>query len=148
MSNCCPSDIPPVVTGHYTPHGSYETHAGYKTYVTGPRDAQHAVMVIYDIFGFFPQTIQGADIIASQLNALVFMPDFFQGEAADINSFPPDTEEKKKRLGEFFASKADLEKNVTAVKDIARELKQTFPDAQKWAAMGFCWGGKITTLIS
>jgi hypothetical protein len=43
--------------------------------------------VIYDIFGYFPQTIQGADILAfsdKDNEYQVFMPDFFEGESADI----------------------------------------------------------------
>jgi hypothetical protein len=43
--------------------------------------------VIYDIFGFFEQTIQGADIIAQGAKGegyQVFMPDFFDGSPADI----------------------------------------------------------------
>lgn len=32
---------------------------------------------VFDIFGFWPQTIQGADIISSQLGVKVVMPDFF-----------------------------------------------------------------------
>ena len=55
--------------------------------VTGPASAKTAILVIYDIFGFFPQTLQGADILAnSDKNHTyqVFMPDFFEGEPADI----------------------------------------------------------------
>lgn len=43
--------------------------------------------MIYDIFGYFPQTIQGADILAysdKEHAYQVFMPDFFDGEPADI----------------------------------------------------------------
>jgi dienelactone hydrolase len=43
-----------------------------------------AILVIYDIFGFFPQTIQGADILAASGDYQVFMPDFFEGQPADI----------------------------------------------------------------
>ena len=55
--------------------------------VTGSESAKQAILVIYDIFGFFPQTIQGADILSTSDEAhqyQVFMPDFFQGEPADI----------------------------------------------------------------
>jgi len=54
------------------------------TDVTGPASAKKAILVIYDIFGFFPQTIQGADILAAAGEYQVFMPDFFEGEPADI----------------------------------------------------------------
>jgi dienelactone hydrolase len=52
--------------------------------VTGAATAEKAILVIYDIFGFFPQTIQGADILAASGGYQVFMPDFFEGQPADI----------------------------------------------------------------
>jgi dienelactone hydrolase len=54
------------------------------TDVTGSVSAKKAILVIYDIFGFFPQTIQGADILAASEEYQVFMPDFFEGQPADI----------------------------------------------------------------
>ena len=57
------------------------------TDVTGPVSAKKAILVIYDIFGFFPQTIQGADVLAASQEYQVFMPDFFEGEPADIAWF-------------------------------------------------------------
>jgi len=55
--------------------------------VTGPASAKNAILVVYDIFGYFPQTLQGADILATsdeKHSYQVFMPDFFEGEPADI----------------------------------------------------------------
>jgi hypothetical protein len=40
-------------------------------------DAKSALLVVYDIFGFFPQTLQGADILAhsdKDHQYQVFMP--------------------------------------------------------------------------
>jgi hypothetical protein len=84
-----------------------------KTYTTGPSSSS-GILVIYDIFGFFPQTIQGADILSglhhkdseSQRKFKIFMPDFFEGKPADISWYPPDTDEKGKKLGEFFQTTA------------------------------------------
>jgi hypothetical protein len=42
--------------------------------------------MIYDIYGFFPQTIQGADIMSTSDEAhqyQVFMPDFFEGNPSN-----------------------------------------------------------------
>lgn len=54
---------------------------GMKTYRTGPEHAKDAILVVYDIFGFFPQTIQGADILAHadkehqyQVNVVIRFP--------------------------------------------------------------------------
>jgi hypothetical protein len=41
-----------------------------------------------DIFGFFPQSVQGADILSTSdkdHQYQVFMPDFFDGKACDIS---------------------------------------------------------------
>ncbi|CAK46400.1 uncharacterized protein An12g09130 [Aspergillus niger] len=96
---CC--SIPPIVAQGYQGKGEYKTINGLKTYVTGPESATKAILVIYDIFGFFPQTIQGADILAtaSEQKYRVFIPDFFQGEPADITWFPPQTDDHKQKLG-------------------------------------------------
>lgn len=59
---CC--TVPPVVSSGYQEKGEYITVNGMKTYATGSKDAKDAIFLIYDIFGFFPQTLQGADILA------------------------------------------------------------------------------------
>lgn len=118
---------------------------------TGPSDATKAIIIIFDIFGFFPQTIQGADILAtgdSEQSYQVFMPDFFDGEPADISWYPPDNEEKGKLLGEFFNTKAAPPKNIARVRKIVEEIKTKNPSITDFGVLGFCWGGKITTLIS
>lgn len=99
---CC--SVPPVISEGYQEKGNYKTVEGLKTYATGPDNATSALLVIYDIFGFFPQTIQGADILAhadSDHQYKVFMPDFFDGNACPIEWYPPDTEEKGQKLGKY-----------------------------------------------
>jgi hypothetical protein len=72
---CC--SVPPVVSEGYKEKGEWITINGMKTYATGPKDAKSALLVVYDIFGFFPQTLQGADILAhsdKDHQYQVFMP--------------------------------------------------------------------------
>lgn len=72
---CC--TVPPVVSSGYSAKGKYETIDGLKTYVTGESGAKTGILVVYDIFGYFDQTIQGADILAagdSERKYQVFMP--------------------------------------------------------------------------
>jgi hypothetical protein len=72
---CC--SVPPVVSEGYKEKGEWITINGMKTYATGPKDATSALLVIFDIFGFFPQTLQGADILAhsdKDHQYQVFMP--------------------------------------------------------------------------
>lgn len=82
---CC--NIPPVVATGYKPKGTYEEVGGLKSYVTGPADATKAIVVIYDIFGYFDQTVQGADILAysdDHQKYKVYMPDWFNGKPCPI----------------------------------------------------------------
>ncbi|KAF2721741.1 alpha/beta-hydrolase [Polychaeton citri CBS 116435] len=146
---CC--TVPPVVEDNYSGKGDYITIEGMKTYATGPKDAKKALLVIYDIFGFFPQTIQGADILAygdSKQNYQVFIPDFFDGKPADISWYPPDNEEKGKKLGEFFQTLAAPPKTLERIPKVISALQSERSSIQEWGVVGYCWGGKIVNLSS
>lgn len=55
--------------------------------MTGPADATRAIVLIYDIFGYFDQTLQGADILAygdDKHRYKVYMPDWFKGQPCPI----------------------------------------------------------------
>jgi hypothetical protein len=104
---CC--SIPPIVSKGYDPKGKYETIGGTKTCkllppqrftwiciladsrssdVSGPANASRGLLFVFDIFGYFPQSLQGADILATSDKDhayQVFMPDFFDGKPADIS---------------------------------------------------------------
>jgi len=146
---CC--NTPAVISKGYQEKGSYVTIDGLKTYKTGPSSATRGILVVYDIFGFFPQTIQGADILAfsdSEKQAQVFMPDFFEGNAADISWYPPQTAEHKEKLGAFFGNEAAPPKTVPRVPKIVAEISSKHPEIKEWGVMGYCWGGKIVNLVS
>jgi len=142
---CC--NTPAVVSKGYEPKGSYITVDGLKTYVTGPQDAKRGILIVYDIFGFFPQTIQGADILSASSSTQVFIPDFFEGSPADISWYPPDTKEKGEKLGAFFQEKAAPPKTLPRIPKILDSLQQSH-GVQEWGVVGFCWGGKIVNLSS
>jgi len=146
---CC--NTPAVVSKGYKEKGSYITVDGLKTYATGPTSAKKGILYIFDIFGFFPQSLQGADIVAhsdKEKQYRVFMPDWFEGKPADISWYPPDNEEKGKKLGEFFQTTAAPPKTVERVKKVIGELKKENPEIEDWGVVGFCWGGKIVNLVS
>ncbi|KAK5942222.1 hypothetical protein PMZ80_006177 [Knufia obscura] len=148
---CC--NTPPVVSKGYKEKGQYTTVDGLKTYTTGPKSSS-GILVVYDIFGFFPQTLQGADILSGEHHSeasrkfQIFMPDFFEGKPADISWYPPDTDEKGKKLGEFFNTTAAPPKTVERVGKVMQELKAKNPDIKNWGVLGYCWGGKIVNLVS
>ncbi|RDA91204.1 hypothetical protein CP533_3412 [Ophiocordyceps camponoti-saundersi (nom. inval.)] len=143
---CC--NIPPVVSKGYEARGSYVDLGGYRTYVTGPADAEKAIVVIYDIFGYFEQTLQGADIMAyggAKQKYRVFMPDWFRGKPCPIEWYPPDTDEKKKNLGDFFASFPPP--NIAAlIPAYVGAVKEENASVKKLGIVGYCWGGKVVAL--
>ncbi|KAI5846186.1 dienelactone hydrolase [Tricharina praecox] len=146
---CC--TIPPVVsdTDNYQTQGTYTTISSLRTYAVGPTTSKTGVLVIYDIFGMdFPQTLQGCDIIGSS-GHLVVMPDLFDGAPMDMANFPPDTPEKQQALQTFFAGLANPGPMVQKIRaEVLPAVKQTYPAVDRWAVIGYCWGGKIVTLLS
>jgi len=141
---CC--TIPPVHSD-YTPKGSYISYAGFdRVYVTGDK-SDIAIISIFDIFGFKPQTMQGADIIAAGLKARVFMPHFFEpNDPFPVEKHPPTTDEGKAELQTFFGTVANPSKGASRLADVAKTLKN---DGFKFVgAVGFCWGGKVSMLAA
>ncbi|KAK5045573.1 hypothetical protein LTR84_009191 [Exophiala bonariae] len=146
---CC--NTPAVISKGYKEKGDYITVDATYADTTGPSSASQGILVIYDIFGFFPQTRQGADILAhsdKEHQYQIFMPDFFDGKPADISWYPPDTEEKGKKLGEFFQTAAAPPKTIERVKKVMNELQSKNPNVKSWGVLGYCWGGKIVNLVS
>ncbi|KAF9738227.1 hypothetical protein PMIN03_001970 [Paraphaeosphaeria minitans] len=145
---CC--NTPAVVSKGYQPKGEYIEVQGMKTYATGPKDAKQGILFIFDIFGFFPQTIQGADILAhtdKDHPYQVFMPDVFDGKPADISWYPPDNDEKGAKLGEFFKTAAAPPKTLERIPKIIDELTKS-KGIEEWGLVGFCWAGKIVNISS
>ncbi|KNG88676.1 dienelactone hydrolase [Aspergillus nomiae NRRL 13137] len=118
------------------------------SYVTGPPDASTGLVVLYDIFGMAIQTLQGADLLATRLNSLVLVPDFFEGNYAQPEWFPTDTEEKKNAITSFVSNEASIPRNVDTLLEITKQYNTLFPSVSKWAALGLCWGGKVAVLAS
>jgi Dienelactone hydrolase family len=133
---CC--SIPPVQSS-YQPKGSFKSYAGFeKVYVTGPEDTGRALIAVFDIFGFWPQTQQGADILASTLGAKIVMPDFFQPDPPfSQDDYPPNTDEKMGRLQAFFGGPAKIDRAVGNVKKVGAALKA---EGKKVGVYGYCWG--------
>ncbi|KAI0124730.1 dienelactone hydrolase [Xylariales sp. AK1849] len=145
---CC--NVPPVVSKGYEAKGNYEEIGGYKTYVTGPSDSTKGILHIFDIFGYYPQTLQGADILSSsdsKQKYKIVMPDWFKGEPCPIEWFPPDNEEKQKNLGGFFG-KNPPPGVAEAIPGYMKAVSAKYPEIKTWAIIGFCWGGKVVSLAT
>ncbi|WOO76984.1 putative AIM2 family protein [Vanrija pseudolonga] len=151
-TTCCPPSAPkPKVAHPVSEQGAYEPRGKLvkagdfeQVYVTGPDDAEHAILVVYDIFGFWETTLRGSDLLVSNLQLTlphkVFMPDLFRGKP-----FPPDKDGDKEELGKFFAGTANLEKRLPEVIKFAEYLKNE-RGFHSVSLLGYCWGGKITLL--
>jgi len=144
---CC--NIPPVIAKDYPMKGKYENLDGTKAYVTGPDDATKAIIFIFDIFGYFPQTIQGADILAfsSDTKYKVVMPDWFDDNPADITWYPPDTPEKQENLGRFFKKNGPQSIKPRLV-SVIKAAETKYSSIQSWGIVGLCWGGKAVSLLT
>lgn len=117
--------------------------------MTGPATATKAILFIFDIFGYFDQTLQGADILAhsdKKNEYLVFMPDFFDGKPADLAWMPPDTPEKQQALGGFFQAQGAPPAAVGKIPGIVKAIGDQYPQIKKWGGLGFCWGGKVISV--
>lgn len=107
--------------------------------MTGPaKEASKGIFVIMDIFGFFDQTIQGCDILATaddHNKYAVFLPDAFDGAPLPIELFPPDNEDKQKKLGEFFG-KNSPPSFVPKVHSVLKDAQAKYPNIKEWGVVG------------
>ncbi|OJJ54434.1 hypothetical protein ASPSYDRAFT_61054 [Aspergillus sydowii CBS 593.65] len=147
---CC--SIQPVVAKGYKAKGEYQTINGLKTYVTGPTTATKAILMVYDIFGFVDQTIQGADILATSCHQKyrVFMPDFFEGGAADISWYSPTNEEQEQLLQQFLHTKTTPLPAISKISAMVQggNMYAIGGRYESWSILGLCWGGKIAALCA
>lgn len=109
-------------------------------------------MVIYDIFGFTTQTLQGADIIGnSDLAPLIVVPDMFNGTPINPEWIANKTEANRQHVKDFISLHACPDPALEKIRSndgIFCALQVQYPDVTAWGAMGFCWGGKIVTLAA
>lgn len=79
----------PAFHSDYTPIGRNEKIGDVHVYVAEGAKPQRGLICNYDIFGLLPNTVQDADLLATKLNARVYVPDFFHGKPWDPEEFPP-----------------------------------------------------------
>ncbi|OKL59135.1 hypothetical protein UA08_05955 [Talaromyces atroroseus] len=125
-----------------------EKIASLDTYVTGNKSSKSGIILVYDIFGFYPQTLLGADKLAEQTGAVTFVPDLLDKVYAEQSWIPPDTDEKKAAFGAFFTNTAAPPLALPKLKAWLAEAKTKYPTVEKWGIAGLCWGGKLAVLLS
>jgi len=91
-------------------------------------------------------------MVASALSSageptVVIMPDFFHGNAVPLEWYPPDTEEKRASVAEWFKT-ALPPLHVPKVPGLLEAAEKLFPSVTTWGVLGYCWGGKMVSLLS
>ncbi|EED22789.1 hypothetical protein TSTA_062760 [Talaromyces stipitatus ATCC 10500] len=151
---CCETPVPHNVAD-YQAQGEWLDILGEKVYVVGDKAANRAIVWVFDIFGYSPQTLRGADVVAANLLSsskgpvTVLIPDWFDGTVADKAWVPPVTDDQAAKLGNFIKTKAAPELVVPRVLKFAEALKQhqtILPNIQNLGIFGFCWGGKLASI--
>ena len=107
--------------------------------------------MVFDIFGFSPSTLQGADILAYSNEAdpyLVIVPDFFDGTPAEPSWFAPTaTPSDKSKIETFFKDRAAPSLALVRFPGIVKETTES-RGIREWGALGLCWGGKPVSIAS
>lgn len=116
--------------------------------VAGSTSSKSGIVVIYDVFGFYPQTLQGADLLAAQTGAVTFVPDVLENKYALKAWFPPDNEEKRNALQTFLKGCAVPPLILPKVNAWLAEAKSKYPSVEKWGILGLCWGGKASITVA
>ncbi|KAG9099205.1 hypothetical protein FS749_001817 [Ceratobasidium sp. UAMH 11750] len=83
-------------------------------------------------------------LMRRSLDAFVVYPDFFNGKPHDHNKFPPKNEEEGKELQASFGNAGNWAARLPQMTALADQLHA---EGFKFVGpIGFCWGGKLTTL--
>lgn len=160
---CCTR---PPISSEYTEQGKFIDIGGLKTckcpsYVhsscfvltqiidkTGPSSSKNAIILIYDVFGFCPQILQGADLLASGKDGKyfqVYIPDFLENNKADPGWFSNPTPEMRQAMGKYFGPGGLASADVLSAKllSVVDAIKAQ-GDVDKFGVLGYCWGAKVS----
>lgn len=135
MSECCKAGF----AWEGTPKGKETKVAGLNTYVATPSTkSDRAILIVHDVFGWtFNNTRILADTYAAELDATVYLPDFFGGEII-IDSLL-DAEKRKSFDLMSFLGRNPKELRYPEIQAVLAEIKSA--GHTKTGAIGFCYGG-------
>lgn len=138
---CC--NTPAIIGPPYTANGHFINTNGIDIYTAGPAGATKAIFIIYDIFGFSSQILEGADKLAEKHK--IFMPDFFEGKPAPMDWMPMDGEPPNEaKMDEFCNGPGETQRTLRKVDDLLATFREMHPEITSWGLLGYCWGGYVS----
>jgi len=137
---CCST---PAITGPpYSPKGRFVEVDSTKVYISGPAKATKALFILYDVFGYSGQILQGADKLAEHY--LIFMPAFFGDDPAPLDWMPLDGPEKRVEIDDFIEGPGDTQKTLRRMAELRQRFQNMEPQIERWGLLGYCWGGYVS----
>lgn len=141
------------------PKGKEEPIHGLNTYVIGNRTNPRGIIVVYsDIFGLcLPNNKLIADAYAATGEWLVYLPDFFKGDAVGLkvaDALLPVDATKQSTFAKYSGILANMPTFLMWMTrhqqgptnqicmDFLGSLRRATPASQKIGIVGMCWGGK------
>ncbi|KAG9232378.1 hypothetical protein BJ875DRAFT_443229 [Amylocarpus encephaloides] len=142
---CCSR---PAAKADHKEAGEWIEIEGLKTYHVGSKSAPKAILVLYDIFGFVPQTLQGADILAEvgsgKSDIQVFMPGYLETHPPKMQWFMPNaSDQDKEEKTEYFTGIANPASAIELTPKLVASIYEKYPSIKSWGALGLCWGSKV-----
>jgi len=139
---CC--STPAVIGPPYNANGEFIDVDGTTTYVAGPPEAVNGIFMLYDVFGFSGQILEGADKLAAA-GFRVFMPGVFGDSPAPLDWMPVEREGEvdEAKLDAFTEGPGETQKTLRRIDELMQRFKAMHPSINKWCLVGYCWGGYI-----
>ncbi|KAL3505847.1 hypothetical protein ACH5RR_031229 [Cinchona calisaya] len=118
--------------------GTVEELGGLKTFVTGPRNSNRAVILLCDAYGYEGTKLRRlANKVAEKAGFLIVVPDFFRGDPIDSGKHADRAEWMKTH---------NADKGCEDAKAVVAALKSKGVSAI--GAAGFCWGGMAVVKLA
>ncbi|KAJ4368196.1 hypothetical protein N0V83_006552 [Neocucurbitaria cava] len=159
MASSCSSECIKGTIHSGQPKGAEELIHGLNTYVIGNRTNPRGIIVVYsDIFGLgLPNNKLIADAYAATGEYLVYLPDFFKGDAVGLkvaDALLPVDATKQSTFAKYSGILANMPTFLMWMTrhkqgptnqicmDFLGELRRATPASRKIGIVGMCWGGK------
>ena len=136
-------NVSPIIGPPYAGKGEFIDTNGIDVYTAGPAEATKAIFMIYDIFGYSSQILEGADKLAEHYR--IFMPDFFEGKPAPMDWMPMDggvPDEAK--MDDFCNGPGETQQTLRKLESLVTTFQELHPEIKAWGLLGYCWGGYVS----